>query len=260
MTVEAAIVLPLFLFFFLNLGSVIELIRLHGNLEFALHDVGNRMAVYGYALAASGEEGNEGVLLPELKDIAVSYTYINSEIVNFLGEEYLEATPIKGGIAGLQFVESEIFDAEDCVEIVVTYQAEPFSSVAGWGSVRMANRYYGHLWNGYEIPGTEDAENNDVVYVAENGIVYHEAADCTHLQLSVRMVSLMVAYQSRNIDGEKYVPCERCGSDMEAVVYITDEGDRIHSKEDCPGLKRTVHTMPKKEATNYRPCGRCAQN
>ena len=33
MTIEASIVLPLFLFFFLNLGCAIEMIRLHGNLQ-----------------------------------------------------------------------------------------------------------------------------------------------------------------------------------------------------------------------------------
>ena len=46
MTVEAAIVLPLFLFFFLNLMSSIEMIRLHGNLQLALWETGNRMTVY----------------------------------------------------------------------------------------------------------------------------------------------------------------------------------------------------------------------
>lgn len=36
MTVEAAAVLPLFLFFFMSIGSYIEMIRLHGNLQLAL--------------------------------------------------------------------------------------------------------------------------------------------------------------------------------------------------------------------------------
>ena len=47
MTVEAAVVLPLFLFFFLNLGSAMEMIRLHSNLQLALLQVGNRLSVYG---------------------------------------------------------------------------------------------------------------------------------------------------------------------------------------------------------------------
>ena len=37
----------------------------------------------------------------------------------------------------------------------------------------MANRYYGHLWNGYAIPGTENDE--EYVYVTEDSEVYHRS-------------------------------------------------------------------------------------
>ena len=50
----------------------------------------------------------------------------------------------------------------------------------------MANRYYGHLWNGYAIPGTENDE--EYVYVTEDSEVYHRSRECTHLRLSVRRV------------------------------------------------------------------------
>lgn len=267
MTVEAAVVLPLFLCFFLNLGCAIELIRLHGNLEFALCDIGNRMSVYGYALAGTEPEaeetegGIESEMWSELKDVAFSYTYVKSEIVKALGEQYLEESPIVQGIAGLQFVESEIFEGEDCFEIIATYEVAPFSSVAGFGSFRMANRYYGHLWNGYQIPGTEDAgEEKEVVYVAENGVVYHEDRNCSYLSLSVRKVSLQEAYESRNNNGAKYTPCMRCeDGGIQGSVYITSEGDNIHYREDCPGLRRTVNAVPKADVKNYPACGRCAK-
>ena len=38
MTVETALVLPLFCFFMIHMGSAIEMMRLHGNLEVALWD------------------------------------------------------------------------------------------------------------------------------------------------------------------------------------------------------------------------------
>lgn len=264
MTVEAAVVLPLFLFFFLNLSCAIELIRLHGNLEFALCDIGNRMAVYGYVLAETGQEQPEvkDELLGELKDVAFSYTYIKNEIINYVGEHYLEESPIADGIKGLQFWESEIFDGQDCFEILVTYKVAPFSNAVGFGSFRMANRYYGHLWNGYHIPGTEDkSENAGRVYIAENGIVYHEDENCSYLFLSVRMVSLQEAYESRNIEGRKYTPCMRCKNGaVGGDVYITEDGDNIHYKKNCAGLKRTVRMLLKEDARKYRACNRCAQN
>ena len=50
MTIEAAIVLPCFLFFFINLSSSLEMIRLCGNLEYALHNAGNEVCLYGSLL------------------------------------------------------------------------------------------------------------------------------------------------------------------------------------------------------------------
>ena len=42
MTVEAALVLPLFCFFVISMGNAIEIIRLHGNLEVALWNAGRQ--------------------------------------------------------------------------------------------------------------------------------------------------------------------------------------------------------------------------
>ncbi len=256
MTVEAAVVLPLFLIFFLALGSAMEMIRLHNNLEFALCDIGNRMSVYGYALtvpAKEEEQKEENGWLSEIRDVAFSYAYVKKEIKDYLGEPYLEASPIVNGASGLDFWESEIWDGGEHFEILVTYKVAPFGKMAGVKGFRMANRYYGHLWNGYQIP-------TGVVYITENGVVYHEDEMCTHLFLSVRQVSLQEAYKSRNSKGEKYSPCEYCERiDVKEWVYITENGNRIHYKRDCTGLKRTIYEVSRDEVKEYTPCNRCVK-
>lgn len=263
MTVEAAVLLPLFLFVFLNMGCAIELIRLHCNLEFALCDIGNRMSVYGYALSQTERkvEKKEEEKWEELQDIAFSYTYIKNEIIECVGRQYLEEAPLVGGVDGLRFLESEIFGQNDYFEIIVTYQATPYSTIAGFRPFRMANRYYGHLWNGYHIPGTDEDNMGDIVYVAENGRVYHEDRNCSYLVLSIREVSLQKAYESRNLSGEKYQPCELCRSnEKKGTVYITDDGNRIHYNRNCAGLKRTIYTLHRTKVKKYQPCSRCARN
>lgn len=248
MTVEAAVVLPLFLLFFLALGSAMEMMRLHANLEFALCNIGNRMSVYGYSLDAQEKNG----LLSEVADIALTYTYVKNEMEEYLGTEYLDASPLVRGVDGLCFAESEIWENGEQFEVLVTYQVAPFGQIAGIKGFRMANRYYGHFWNGYEIP-------TDVVYVAETGEVYHMDAMCTHLFLSVRQVSLQEAYRSRNSKGEKYSLCEYCEKMEEKnTVYITDTGNRFHYKRKCTGLKRTVFEVPVNKTGRYRACSRCA--
>ncbi len=278
MTVEAAVLLPLFLFFFLNLGCAIELIRLHSNLEFALCDIGNSMTVYGYALSeieqkfdqkseqqldqkSEQQPEKENTLLQEIGDIAFSYAYIKNKIVDELGQQYLEESPIVNGVNGLQFLESEIFDENDYFEVVVTYKIEPFSDVIGFGSFRMANRYYGHLWTGYKIPGTdEENADEDVVYVTKHGVVYHENRNCSYLVLSIREVSLREASESRNAKGEKYELCMLCRDiGVQRRVYITEDGENIHYTKDCIGLKRTIYALSRTETKEYRPCTRCTQ-
>lgn len=251
MTVEATIVLPLFLFFFLNLGSAIEMIRLHGNLELALWETGNRLTVYGHAL----DSGNR------LTGVALSYTYVKSQLIECLGEEYLENAPLSYGTEGLQFWETDIWKEDDTFEVILTYSVSPVSNVAGFGSFRIANRYYGHLWTGYQIPGTEDGTGEQYVYITENGQVYHTNPSCTHLVLSIRQVSYQEALSGRNRQNERYGACEKCNKwGYRGSVYITEEGDCYHFERECPGLKRSISWVPVSQVENRRLCQRCKQS
>ncbi len=262
MTVEAAAVLPLFLFFFINLGCAIEMIRLHGNLELALWNTGNKVCLYGY-VAGSGDGADEfdksGEWWEGMAGIALSYTYIKSEIVNYAGEAYLEGSPLSHGTAGLQFWESDIPQPDDTVDILMTYQVSPWINIPALRSFRMQNRYYGRLWTGYMIPGSGGAEQNtDVVYIAEYASVYHESLDCTHLKLTIREATLGEAKESRNENGGRYQECSKCrGAPFTGIVFIGREGDCYHYDRGCSGLKRTIHTITRQQAKAYRPCSRC---
>ena len=264
MTVEASIVLPLFLFFFLNLGCAIEMIRLHGNLQLALWQVGSKMAVYGYVLD-SGEmpENSEG-WWKDLAGAVISATYVKGQMVDSAGADYLNGSPLTDGTGSLQLWESEIFGSNDEMDIVVTYSVSPWARLAGFRSFRLANRYYTHIWNGYGLSQSEDAEETvQIVYVTENGTVYHVSLECTHLKLSIQHVPALEIDNMRNQGGGRYYPCSRCATGASApnVFYITGEGDRYHYSAACSGLKRTTSSLTLEQAldTGYRPCSRCGR-
>lgn len=257
MTVETAMVLPLFCFFMIHMGSAIEMIRLHGNMEVALWNAGRQIGIYEDLL--SGEKSNDDSDKEKegwngkLEATVLSYTYIKNQIVSQLGEEYLEQAPLENGADGLQFLEGEI--KEDTYDIVVTYKISPLVQMLGFRNFRMANRYYGHLWNGYEIAETENTE--EVVYVTKDSEVYHTNRNCTHLSLSVHPVDA-----GGIPDG--YQACEKCIGRQkqdavftDSIYYICPEGRCYHNNRECPGLKRTIYCIPKGKAGAYRECSRC---
>lgn len=248
MTVEAALVLPLFCSFLICMGSAIEMIRLHGNLEVALWNTGRLIGIYGALPEQSGSSSEQ-----TLETIALSYTFVKQQIEDQLGKEYLETAPLDGGIDGLQFMESKAGD--DTYEINITYRVSPISQLPGLKGFRMANRYYGHLWNGYEIPVPEEEEG--YIYVTENGRVYHTNRECTHIRLAIRTVEgTMVPQDCR--------PCEKCIAEEtevlhEGIYFISESGECYHSRRDCLGLKRTVRKLPSEEASKYEECSRCRE-
>ncbi|MCR4897237.1 MAG: hypothetical protein K5891_10730 [Lachnospiraceae bacterium] len=263
--------LPLFMLFFLNLSAAMDMIRLHGNLELALWNAGRDLALYGpmvqesgkgalesLGLLAEGEEGSEPGKLAA--DMGISYLYVKGRIVSFLGEDYLEASPLMGGTAGLQFFESKILGQGDRLDLVLSYPVRTPFPIAGNRYFLMANRYCAHLWNGYALdPGEGEEAEETYVYVCENSEVYHVTTSCGSLKLSTRTVPFSGVGNLRSRDGSVYYPCEYCGGGSPGVtVLITDYGNRYHLDPECRGLRRTYETVPLREAQkDHRACMRC---
>lgn len=253
MTVEAAMVFPLFIVFLLQIASYIEIIRLHNNIQLAMCIRGNEFALYGNGLYTEETKGIAREVLTE--------AYMKNAIIEYAGTDYLDDSPVKHGHKGIQIWESNMARDSDILDIELTYEVAPFILLIGFKPFRMGNRYYVHLWNGYELTEKEDeTSEEEEVYVTEYGEVWHTTDKCTHLNLSVREISKDDVDEERNMYGAKYYPCEKCVSKKEGdVLLITDEGTRYHTSSECPGLKRTVRaiTISEAEEKGYRPCSRC---
>lgn len=78
-------------------------------------------------------------------------------------------------------------------------------------------------------------ENEDpIVYVTPKGTVYHYDISCSYINIKTNVVSYDDIANKRNKSGGKYKACEACSRSNNSVsqVYITDYGDRYHSKGD----------------------------
>lgn len=244
MTVEATLLLPLVLFFFLHIMSVVEMLRLHGKLSLALWECGNQLTVY----ASMPEEVGT-----ELPDVAVSYLYVGNRVEKFLGKDYLNNSPLIQGSKGLNYLASDY--EGNCIDIGVTYRVAPQMTLFPLPYMRMVNRYYGHDWTGFDA-----GEGVKYVYVTLYGEVWHETAECTHIFITVLEADRAEIKVLRNLAGEKYSICALCREgEQREVVYYTEQGNRYHKSKECSSLTRYISAIPWKEDLPYRACSRCVK-
>lgn len=258
MTVEAAVVVPLLILFVLHLGSCMEMLRLHGKLEYALWQTGRELAVYG--AVETGSNASEETLdnvSGIVSELAVSYLYVNGRIGQILGKDYLDNSPLAYGHQGLNYLASEYLEEDECINIIITYQVCPQITCFPFPYFRMTSRYYGRAWTGFDVGGI--TEQKTYVYVTEDGQVWHSRGDCSYLKLSVYEAQAETVWSLRNAQGERYRPCSRCGDRSQGgTVYLTQEGNRYHSVRSCPSLLRRIHAVVWREDLPHRPCSRCA--
>lgn len=253
MTVEAAVVFSLFLIAIINLISVLEFVRLQSSLSAALHQVGTGLSVYGYAYDKSGLELEEY----PLSSVVFSYSYVKSGVEKYAGKEYLENTVLKRGSSGIYYGNSQIME-DDRIDIIALYEVSGLFSLEGIKGIPMYNRFYAHVWNGYDVEKQRDAEDEEIyVFITKNGTVYHRNRNCTYLNPSIKAVFYEDLKKKRNESGAIYYACERCPEAGSTVVYITEQGTRYHTSLECSGLKRTIYTIRLSEAGGRSPCSKC---
>lgn len=256
LTVEAAFALPFFLFFILQIMSVINMIGMQSRLSAALHQTGNQMAFAGYAY-----EKSVGSILPDgLGSVALTTVYARDQILDYAGRDYLDKSCIKNGASGLSFTGTSIMVHNDIIEICLSYQIEPMFPIMGFSSFAASQCYYGRAWTGYDVEsGISDlTEEDPMVYVTETGTVYHTNRNCTYLNPSVEAVSTDDLDNNRNGSGGKYYACELCGiKNPGGTVYITSQGSSYHCSMSCSGLKRTIYTIPLSQTNGRGQCSKC---
>lgn len=264
MTLEAAVAVPLFLFFMMNLLFIFEAVRLQSGLQAALQQAGEQIceAAY-YTRFGTGQPQESGSQESgEAVSLILSETYVRNKVTSYLGESFWKHSCVTGGKAGLSFARSRIMTQGDRVEIIVNCKVRPFVRIVAFPDFAMQARYCGHAWVGWtEGSGAGSGGSggdSDPVYVTTYGEVYHTDPGCIYLNPQIRAVPVSDIESYRSGNGAKYYPCECCRPGGNGIVYITKEGIRYHSDRNCSGLVRHLSTMESDAAKeSYRPCPIC---
>jgi len=269
LTIEAALVLPLFLSAMLLIACLMNITWLNMKIGSALAGVGNEMSAFAYSASAADEAitgirqaGNscdEETIMPA--GGMISQLYLKTKIDSILGGDLLVKEMVRGGTSGISFLNSSLMEDGQTIDIAAEYEVVlPFSGF-GLPGIHYQQRVLLHGWVGYIKEDSNGDKDNPVVFVTDTGTVYHRSRDCAYLHLSVSTVNGDAVKNLRSEDGSIYYPCELCHApgvlSSADTVYLTEDGNRYHVSRECSGIKRNIHEIPLSEVGGRGPCSKC---
>lgn len=239
LTIETALVLPIFVFAMIMLVMISDALCLYVNVQRALH-----------------QNAKEAAMLSHCEHISEDEWY--ASVLEDIGTAYLDRAPMVDGSRGISFDGSYIMQ-QDFIHLQASYRLQFPYDMFGVGNIPMTQRSLMHAWVGYgdTFEEMQDGTEEQTVYITPYGTVYHLSPECSHLRLSIREIRAGEEGGLRNKDGGRYKDCELCYMEESSILYITDTGDRYHSHMNCSGLKRVIMTIPISEAGSRGLCSRC---
>ncbi len=233
--VEATVVVPLFLMFFVCLYMMCMAKQAEA-------------CVYEAAVETAGYTA-ETAYLNETAALAVPF----AKFASYADDERLLDRYISGGKHGVNFLGTYIADGYLYLRVsyTVVVNTPLMGRLSRFKTYTIKQRIYDG--RGKASEGEADDKDERYVYITDNKEVYHESRSCTYLTLSIHGASVSEAKSL------SYTPCEYCGKNSADYVYITDEGSKYHTGMHCSGLKRTVYRIKKSDAAGIPPCSRCGR-
>lgn len=272
MTIETAIVLPLFILAMICIMNFFVIINYQNILQYSMIHTAKAVGRYSYIISkAENLSANvyEAKLQEAGKDIinsGITLGYIWDSIMSEEVIKYTKKAGVYNSMNGISILTSDVGNIETGLnDIKLNYRIDMDILGEKTYGIRLSNRCYFRVWIGESIckreEEAEDGNHGRTVYITNNGKVYHYNASCSHISLSISSVKLREISSLRNENGAKYKRCTACikgNPDYDDIVYITASGTRYHSDRNCSKIKRQVVAIDISEVGDKRLCSRCS--
>lgn len=250
MTVEAALVLPLFIAGTVAMLFVLQVMQLQLHIQKALYNQTMKVAGYAYYLTAAE--------LSYKAEQIIEAEYIKSAVIKEVGKEYLDNSYIENGSSGI-YLNLTGNPEEGLIDVALQYKVRVPFDLLGVGGINLVSRARCHTWVGKNT--NEASAEYRKVYVTANATVYHTQKDCTYLVSNIESCNISDINEKRNAGGGKYYACRRCCENEGAgltTAYYTKYGERYHSSALCSNLHSSIYTMSEEDAQSKYPlCSKC---
>lgn len=261
-TLEATLVLPIFLFCVITLMYFFQVMLIQEKISQGLWETAKEASryacIYEDVGGGKGENNNKQTVKKWL-----SGALTGIRMSEYLSGDILENSCIKGGKSGILY-KSSILEKDGDISLAALYQVDFPVMTTILPTLNFTQQVKSRGFIGtYKIGlSKKEMEEEDIyVYMTKTGTVYHTSLFCTHINLGIQSVSYENALAMRNRSGGKYKSCQKCTKSTslssQSNVYISDTGDRYHINLECSGLTRDVRKVKLSELSGVGACQRC---
>lgn len=100
----------------------------------------------------------------------------------------------------------------------------------------------------------------EMVYMTEYGRVYHMSKACAYLNVRLESILFSDVTATRNSFGQAYTECSKCAEEeKQEQVYISTGGNKYHWSLQCSAIKRTILEKTKEEVAGMSICHKCGK-
>lgn len=246
MTLEASLVLPLFLIVLFMLVSAGEILMIHGQVGHGIKEAACQIAINEYAALKRGKEVS-----------IVSNATAKAVFLSSVNKKFLDKSSLAGGSAGVLITGESAMNSKGEYMLTARYYIRKRMPFLPGFTGTFTQKIRQKAMTGYVPDGDERSEGT--VYITPYESVYHTDLNCTHLALDISVDEDVEKY----LKGEtSYKECEKCTKYHQGDVsclYIPKEGEAYHTDLTCSGLKRTVKQVDKSTLKGVKPCQRCGR-
>lgn len=262
MTVEAALVLPLFLFSMVILMMPMRIMNEGRKVQMALETVCEEVSQYTYLLSSLEDKKKAELNGDDEISGELSGSLTKAGVILYADKKVRKLADT-GKTGHFSFLNTEFLEDGETINLVLDYEiALPFP-VFQLKSVPMTARSCRRAWIGSDGKttgeGSDQNSGDRLVYIGKASTRYHCNKTCHYLYNDISAVPASEVHSMRNAEGKKYRACSRCtgASGMGDTVYVMPSGECYHSSRNCSAIVAYVRAVPLSEVEYLGACSYC---
>lgn len=234
LTIEAAVIIPLFIWALCTLLGVLDCYRIQSLVKTSIHQSAMELGMYAY----DTERENEGI---HIINSAYCIAYAQAHL-----PELEDNVTVSMGKSHYR---------DNTVTLVATIEYKFSISLFPLPVLKFINVSEVDSWVGESRENVKSSNTvYEMVYITESGSVYHTSASCSHIDIKV--------YETKKKQiSKKYDACQKCCKkqviENRDSVYYTKTGECYHITKNCSSLKRLVRMVDIEQVGNLSMCKRC---